>query len=223
MIYGRKTKLRDISEVQSGYTARTALKPAAKGGVQAIQLRDLQGEEDFDLASAPYYPLEPSYERNLVRGGDVLFRSRGQRNTAVVMDPSSKAAAVAILPLIVLRPNRELVDPRYLAWFINQPTTQRYFNTCAHGTSLRMIPKACLDDLEVELPELSTQRLIVEIDGLARREHALANRLADKRLELMSFALLSQARKAQLHANGAGPLAARQTSNPGGHIRTDKA
>jgi hypothetical protein len=194
MIYSRKTALAAICEVQSGYTARTGLKLASQGGVPAVQLRDLRGEEDFDPATAPAYPLGPSLERYRATAGDILFRSRGDRNTAVVVAPGSKMAAVAILPLMVIRPNRDAVDPRYLAWFINQPATQRYFKNCAHGTAMRMIPKASIDALEIELPDLATQKLIVEIDTLARREHALAHQLADKKRELTNFALLARVR-----------------------------
>jgi hypothetical protein len=189
------TKLSTICDIQSGYTARGALKTAPEGGVPAVQLRDLHGEDDFDPASAPLYPLGGPLERYWAGAGDLLFRSRGERNTAVLIAPNSTKAAVAILPLIVLRPNRDVVDSRYLAWFIKQPEAQRHFDKCAYGQRLRMIPKACLDDLEVELPDLDTQKLIVEIDTLARHEHALAYRLADKKLELMSFALLTRARK----------------------------
>ena len=113
-----------------------------------------------------------------------------------------------------------MVDSRYLAWFIKQPEAQRYFDKCAHVTAQRLIPKACLDDLEVELPDLDTQRLIAEVDALAQREHTLAHQLADKKLELASFALLKQVQKAQPHDNGAGPLTARQTSKAGGHVVT---
>jgi hypothetical protein len=222
MSYSKKSKLSAICDVQSGYTARSGLKPAPEGGVPIVQLRDLRGEADFDPSSATAYPLGPSFERYWASSGDLLFRSRGERNTAVVVASASKAAAVAVLPLIVLRPNKDLVDSRYLAWFINQPATQHYFDTCAHGTAMRMIPKACLDDLQVELPDLHTQKLIVEIDALARREQALAHELADKKLELTRFALLTQVRKAQPHANGAGRLVARQTSKSGGHVGTDK-
>ena len=164
-----KTMLSTICDLQSGYTARSGLK-TAPGGIRALQLRDLHEEDDLDPASAPLYPLDPSLKQRYSAGaGDLLFRSRGNRNTAVVIAPDSTKAVVAILPLIVLRPNRDVVDSRYLAWFINRPGTQRYFHRYARGTRLRMIPKACLDDLEVELPDLDTQRLIVEIDALARR------------------------------------------------------
>lgn len=217
MTYSHKTvKLSSLCEIQSGYTARTGLKPTDKGGVPAIQLRDLHGEEDFDPSGAPQYALGPSFERYWAKAGDVLFRSRGERNTAVSIAPNTKGAAIAILPLIVLRPDPKLVTGKYIAWFINQPGSQRHFDKCARGTRLRMIPKGCLDDLEVPVPDLATQKLVVEIDRLARRESELMIRLAEKRKAFTSFALLEQVRKAQPHGNGAGRLVARQSRNPAG-------
>ncbi|HVU19456.1 MAG TPA: hypothetical protein VHE09_01920 [Rhizomicrobium sp.] len=198
MVYSQKKRLDALCDVQTGYTARTALRPA-DGGLRAVQLSDLHGEADFNPQLARTYPLDPSLERYKVGPGDVLFRSRGDRNTAVVVDPKAQQTAIAILPIIILRPIRSLVEPRYLAWFINQPSSQKYFDSCARGTSMRMIPKASIDALEIELPDLATQRRIVAIDALALREHALAQRLADKKMELTRFALLAQARKAQPH------------------------
>lgn len=205
-------KLSELCNTQTGYTARTRLEPDTEGGVPAIQLRDLHGEDDFDPSDAPLYPLGNSIERYWAKPGDILFRSRGERNTAVIIASNSSSAAIAILPLIILRPNTELVDGSYLAWFINQPPAQRYFDQCARGTGLRMIPKGCLDDLEVPVPNLDTQRLIAEIDRLAQRERALMTKLAEKKRKFTSFVLLEQARNAQLHGNEAGHPVARQPS-----------
>lgn len=218
MIHSKKTaKLSTLCAIQSGYTARSRLEATAKGGVPAIQLRDLQGEETFDPSGLPRYPLTGSFDRYWAGPGDVLFRSRGERNTAVPIAPEASGAAIALLPLLVLRPKRDLVEAQYLAWFINQPDTQRYFDKCARGTRLRMIPKNCLDDLVVPVPDLETQRLIVETDRLARREHALAVQLADKKLELTRFALLRQMRNAQPHGNGAGRMVAPRHGTPKGN------
>jgi hypothetical protein len=204
MTYRLKNKLSEICVVQSGYTARGRLELAGKGGVPAIQLRDLGNDDEFDPSGLPSYALSGGFERYWAGPGDVLFRSRGARNTAVTVAPKSKGIAVAILPLLVLRPDRDVIDPKYLTWFINQPYSQRYFDKWARGTRLRMIPKQRLEDLEVRLPDLATQRLIVVIDALARRERALAVKLAEKKLELTSFVLLEQVRKTQPHGDGAG-------------------
>jgi hypothetical protein len=216
MIYGQKTiRLADACDIRTGYSARTRLDPVEGGGVPAIQLRDLRGEGEFDPDGSPLYALDGKIERYLAGPGDVLFRSRGEQNTAVVIASSAKAA-VAVLPLLVLRPNCGLVDPRYLAWFINQPATQRYFDSCARGTGLRMIPKSCLENLELSLPDLPTQQLVVEIDKLSRRESELLVALAAKKRALTSFALLRQMRNAQPHGNGTGRMVVRRDRNPAG-------
>ncbi|GLS37824.1 hypothetical protein GCM10010869_34180 [Mesorhizobium tianshanense] len=198
------------SDIQSGYTARTGLSATADGGVPAIQLRDVKDEGAFDPSGLPRYALSGSFDRYWAGAGDILFRSRGERNTATMIAPEAQGAAIAMLPLLILRPHRDIVEPAYLAWFINQPETQRYFDKCARGTRLRMIPKRCLDELEVPVPDLQTQLLIVEIDALARRERELAQRLSELKSEYLSFALLAHVRNAQRHDNETGRTGARR-------------
>lgn len=207
--------LASLCTIQSGYTARGRLE-ATPRGIPAIQLRDLQGESEPDLATLPLYELTGKLERYEAGKGDVLFRSRGDRNTAVTLTQEGKAKPVAVLPLMILRPDAALIDPRYLTWFINQAATQRYFDSCARGTNMRMIPKRCIEDLAVAVPDLETQRHIAALDALARREHALATQLADKKLELTNFALLSQVQNAQPHGNGAGRSGALKGQRPEG-------
>ncbi|MGQ4878880.1 restriction endonuclease subunit S [Billgrantia sp. LNSP4103-1] len=208
-------KLTAVCEIQSGYTARKKLEPAPHGGVPAVQLRDLEGDCDFDPAGLPLYQLSGSTDRYWARPGDILFRSRGERNTAVRVAPDAQVGAIAMLPLLVLKPH-EVIDSGYLTWFINQPSSQRYFDKCARGTRLRMIPKKCLDELEIVVPDLETQRRIAEVADLARREHELMLRLAEKKMEFTNFALLEQVRKAQPHGNGAGLPGARGSHDPAG-------
>lgn len=224
MTYSAKSeRLTDLCEVQTGYTARSGLRETNAGGIPAIQLRDLRGEDEFDPTGLPLYALGPSFDRYWARPGDVLFRSRGDRNTAVLIPETAKAGAIAVLPLIVLRPDRQRIEPAYLAWFINQPTSQRHFDKCAQqGTTMRMIPKNCLDDLEVTVPDLATQRLIVQVDALARRERDLTHLLADKKQKLTEFALLRQARNAQPHGNGTGRSVAPRLTPKGKSERTNQ-
>jgi hypothetical protein len=213
MMYKPKSAhLSDVAEVQVGYTPRGAL-VAAPVGVPAVQLRDLRGAvQTIDLGGLPSYALGPSFERYWAGPGDILFRSRGERNTAALVEPLSKGAAVAVMPLIILRPNRDVVEPAYLSWYINQAEAQAYFDKCARGTQLRMIPKKCIDELEVVVPDLAAQKQIVEINRLARLEFALSQQLAEKKLALAEFALLQQMRNAQSHGNGTGRIGARHST-----------
>lgn len=187
--------LSDACSIHTGYTARSRLEPAANG-ILAIELRDMAADGEIDPEKLMRFELSDLSERYFVRCGDVLFRSRGERNTAFVLDERFAEPAVAVLPIMVLRPRVDLVAPEYLAWAINQPTAQRHFDTAARGTSIRMVPKSCLDDLHLDIPDLETQRRIVAIDRLAAREKTLTLLLAERRRNVTSLLLAERARLA---------------------------
>jgi len=188
-------RLVDVCEVQMGYTARGRLEPS-EHGVPGIQLRDIPPVGDIASDRLSCFKLEGNTERYLVRSGDLVFRSRGDRNTAHVIGSDFRFPAVAILPLIILRPDRGRIEPGFLAWVLNQAPAQKHFHTKAEGTSLRMVPRSSFDTLDIDVPDLDEQRTIVEADALAEKERMLASSLADKRRLMMSLILVDRARNA---------------------------
>jgi len=186
-------RLADACTIHTGYTARGRLEPAATGGVLAIQLRDISPEGLVDPEQLTRVQLDGLADRYFVRTGDVVFRSRGERNTASALDERLQEPALAVLPLMVLRPKREVVTPEYLAWAINQPPAQRHFDSAARGTNIRMIPRSSLDDLELDVPDIETQGKIVVVDALAERERELTRLAADTRRKMISLLLVERA------------------------------
>ena len=186
-------RLLDVCSIQIGYTARSRFEPAADG-VLAIQLRDI-AEDGIDIAQVARVRVNERIDRYLVQRGDVLFRSRGERNIAAALDERFTEPAIAVSPLMTLRPNRTAILAEYLAWAINQPEAQRHFDAIAHGTSIRMVPKASLDDLNIDVPDLETQRRIVLIDTLAAREGVLMHLLSERKRELINQLLAERARR----------------------------
>lgn len=188
-------RLADVCIIHTGYTARGRLEPMAAGGVLAIQLRDISSEGHIDPERLTRVQLEDLADRYFVRAGDVVFRSRGDRNTASALDERLQEPALAVLPLMVLRPNVEVVTPEYLAWAINQPPAQRHFDAAARGTNIRMIPRSSLDHLELDVPDIETQQKIVAVDALAERERALSQLAAETRRQMISLLLVEQANR----------------------------
>ncbi|MBX9864865.1 MAG: restriction endonuclease subunit S [Hyphomicrobium sp.] len=186
-------RLADACTIHTGYTARGRLEPTTVGGVLAIQLRDISPDGLVDPERLTRVQLEDLADRYFVRAGDVVFRSRGERNTASALDERLREPALAVLPLMVLRPNRNVVTPAYLAWAINQPPAQRHFDIAARGTNIRMIPRSSLDDLELDVPDIETQERIVVIDALAERERELTQLAAETRRKMMSLILVERA------------------------------
>jgi hypothetical protein len=190
-------RLAAACSIQTGYTARSRLEQAEGKGALAIQLRDIARDGQIEPEGLGRFELDDVADRFLVRAGDVIFRSRGDHNTATALDARFAEPAVAILPLIVLRPKPGVVTAEYLAWVINQPDAQRHFDTMARGTSIRMVPKSSLDELVITLPDIETQRRIVEVDGLADREQRLTVLIAEKRRRLTALILDEQAKRNQ--------------------------
>ena len=186
-------RLADACTIHTGYTARGRLEPTAAGGVLAIQLRDISSEGLVDPDRLTRVQLDGLADRYFVRTGDVVFRSRGERNTAFALDERLREPALAVLPLMVLRPKRDVVTPQYLAWAINQLPAQRHFDVAARGTNIRMIPRSSLDDLELDVPDFETQEKIVAVNALADRERKLSQLAAETRRKMMSLILVERA------------------------------
>jgi restriction endonuclease S subunit len=187
--------LPDVCTIHSGYTARGRLEGTDDGGVLTIQLGDISADGIIHPERLTRVQLEGLPDRYFVRTGDVVFRSRGERNTASVLDDRLREPALAVLPLLVLRPKIDVVMPEYLAWAINQPPAQRHFDLAARGTNIRMIPRSSLDDLNLEIPDIGTQEKIVAIDALAEQERALALLVAETRRKMLSMILVERANR----------------------------
>lgn len=187
--------LTEVCSINTGYTARGQLVPTEHGGVLAIQLRDIPANGDVTAERLTRFTIDDVVDRYLVRAGDVVFRSRGERNTASALDKSFSEPAVAVLPLMILRPRPDVVTPQYLAWIINQAPAQRHFESAAQGTSLRMVSRTSLETLAIAVPDFETQQRILQLDALAEHERELAQQLNLKRHEMIRRVLIEHAQE----------------------------
>ncbi|MBD1549598.1 restriction endonuclease subunit S [Roseibium aggregatum] len=184
-------RLSEVCDIQTGYTARGRLEAADADGVPVITLRDFGGDGVVRAYALQRVKLQSPDQRYYVGAGDVVFRSRGEKNTAFALGSDFQESSVAVLPLMIIRSKTGNIIPEYLAWLINSPRSQSYFDAEAQGTNMRMISKSALDDLDILIPEVSVQQKIVEVAGLASRERELLSNLADKRARLVSASLMN--------------------------------
>ncbi len=133
-------RLSELSDIHSGYTARGRLDPVPEGGVPVLQLRDIGTTGELPGADFQRYHLNKLSDRYFVRGGEVVFRSRGEPNAAAAIPDPLPEPVVVIVPLVIVRPDRGRILPEYLAWAIIQSDAQRQLGAEAQGSCLRMIP-----------------------------------------------------------------------------------
>ena len=186
-----KVALQKIASIQIGYSFRGRLDAASTGSVAVIQMKDLV-DDQVDLGGLLRVDMGLPKIHHLVRVGDLVFRSRGVTSTCAILlgDPGETIVAA---PLFRIRVNDDLVLPKYLNWYINQPQTQAYLSSHAKGTAQKMISKDVLENMEIAIPPIERQREIVELAALAEIEQNLMQKLADKRKQYLSALLLKMA------------------------------
>ena len=116
----------------------------------------------------------------LIQFGDLIFRSRGQTNTAALLNEEAEDVIVAA-PLFRVRPNTKKVVPAFLLWWINQSSSQHYLSSRSMGTMIKMVSKQSLEDLEIRLPPLAQQHKIVEFFSLSVKEQRLLDEIKNRK------------------------------------------
>ncbi len=191
--YYMRVVLAAIAEVRMGYSFRSRLETDADGDVVVIQMKDVDDANLLHPEGLARIRMPELKDRHLVQEGDLLFRSRGVTNSAALVG-GGLGRAVLAAPMLLIRSNTEIVEPAYLQWFINHPATQAALAGQAAGTAVKMLGKGVLDGLEVTLPPLERQHLIVEVAQLASREAVILERQRLLRLRAHHDSLLRAAR-----------------------------
>lgn len=202
-------KLRDLVEIQIGYQNRDRARPMSaliKGSHRIVQIKDLDLEGSFEstrLGREGMLPriwtnnlfwVTPSSDvrRYQVDQGNVLFLYRGQRPLAITVSEHIPET-IASYYFYILRLHLECVLPEYLAWFINQPSAQAYLESHQLGSHIKMIPKSAFENMEIVLPSLAIQRLIVDLEKLRQKEEYSMARLVKARKTLVNRLALQAA------------------------------
>lgn len=167
-----KRFLKDITNIQTGLFA----KPAGMGELVYLQAKHFDEFGQLHSVLHPDLPAEGISEKHLLKNGDVLFAAKGTKNFAAVFENHNEPS-VASTSFFVIRPTDNKVLPQFLAWFLNNPTTQTLLKAQAIGTSIPSISKQVLENLEIPVPDIKTQKAIVEISKLRNREKFLKQQI----------------------------------------------
>ncbi|WP_170971137.1 restriction endonuclease subunit S [Ilyomonas limi] len=166
-----KLNLENIAILQTGVFA----KPVKSGEIAYLQSKHF--DENGQLTSVLYPDLKPNNQtnRHLLKPGDVLFAAKGLKNFSTLYE-SMDIPAVASTSFFVIRLQENFqskVLPEYLVWFLNQPASMQFLKGKATGTSLPSISKTTLEELQISVPDLKTQKIVLKIAQLKDQEKRL--------------------------------------------------
>ncbi len=167
-----KTLIKDITNIQTGLFA----KPAGIGELVYLQSKHFDEFGQLHSILHPDLLAEGISEKHLLKDGDVLFAAKGTKNFAAVFENHNEPS-VASTSFFVIRRTDNKVLPQFLVWFLNNHTTQTLLKGQAIGTSIPSISKQVIENLEIPIPDIKTQKAIVEISKLRNKEKSLKQKI----------------------------------------------
>ena len=180
-----KKLIKDITHIQTGLFA----KPSGVGELVYLQSKHFDEYGQLNAVLHPDLVTNGISEKHLLKDGDVLFAAKGTKNFAAVFENHNEPS-VASTSFFVIRPTNKKLLPQYLAWVLNSHTTQTLLKGQAIGTSIPSISKQVLENLEIAVPNIETQKAILQITKLRNKEKALKQEievLRDKKINQQLF------------------------------------
>jgi len=177
------TEYRHISDcavVLPGFSIKTRVEHEPDGTHQVLMAKHLKEsrpycyEDDHEIRITP----APAANKYLLKTGDIVFISRGIRNSAHVIE-QAPMCTVASSTLYILRVNPG-VDACYLAWCINQSPIQAAIKKARTGASTPIVQRDKFAEIIVPMPCGEKQRKIAALAALMNREKELREKLLEQ-------------------------------------------
>jgi restriction endonuclease S subunit len=109
--------------------------------------------------------------------GDILLPGRGQsfpaRHYSGEISPILPAGQIYTIRVR----DKAVVDPFYLAWYINKTDIQKTIKNSLTGTTIPALNKSALQKFVIQIPSLKNQQLISKIAQLFQKRMEIRNKL----------------------------------------------
>lgn len=153
------TQIRGVS-----YSKSDAVSNMQEGYLPVLRANNIQ-EQGLILEDFVYVPESKVSEKQRILAGDVVIAASSGSISLVGKAASAKEDINAGFGAFckILRPNTELVDPRYFANYFQTQQYRQIISNLAAGANINNLKNEHLDDLEIPLPPLAEQRRIASI------------------------------------------------------------
>lgn len=183
--HAKPSLLAEVAQVSAGHPLRSGVDEFPAGDIGVVQMRNVDLETGVDWPSVSRIELPPARRIEFLASGDVIFSTRGVHTYAVALG-EAPFPAVCSPHFFVLRIGTAAVDPRFLAWQINQGPAQEYLQREATGSHILNIRREVIERLEIVVPSLERQAAIVAFAEAATREKRLLSALIQNRQQQMN-------------------------------------
>ncbi len=172
-------RLSDIARIMGGYTFRgKADDPNKLSGLKVIQTRDIR-EKGYDPAKVSFSVVDKVGSEFFLLPNDILLPLRGDRIESMVFDGGEGDKYITTNQVAMMRVFRELLDPYYLAWYLNSSEGRTRIAAKKSGTTIKNISLKELSGLMVPIPSFSVQEKIVKLYRNWKSREAILQEMLD--------------------------------------------
>lgn len=174
-----KKRIGDLVSLFSGYAFRGAVKNTDSGSMLVIQAKDIDPDNYiFNEEALTKIDQEIPRSNSYLQKNDVLLVSRGSGagsfRTSVFKLENENTVASSTLYILRVKTN-ELI-PEYLSLYLNSREGQGLLSFIASGSYIKSLNRAPLEGLEIPLPNMERQKLLVALFKNVKDQERLLDR-----------------------------------------------
>lgn len=151
-----------------------------------LQVNDFDRMRNRFILPAPSLEVDSKVQKHLLLDGDILLAAKGLSNFSSVYHENMGKSVASSSFLVISIIDNNVIIPDYLCWILNKEDSITYFQSNAAGSSIPSISKTMVEDYEINIPCIQTQRKIVEISLLQQQEQQLYQQLSSLHKKLIS-------------------------------------
>lgn len=184
-----------ISNIITGHVFRSKINYSSEGNVNLLNMDAIStaGIVNINNNNVQKVMVIDLKKEEIIRPGDILFKSKGLNNTAVLIDNIPQNTTVTSSCHIVRVADDKFL-PEYVCTWLNSSAAKKHFSKGAGqatGVTIASVSKATLESLEIPQLPLKEQKLISKFEKCANEEKKLQLKIAEKK-ELLNRAIIEK-------------------------------
>jgi len=177
-----QTKVKYLATIHTG----VYLNETSDGEIRYLQVRHFDSTNGKYLGAYPSISHTGKIEKYILSEGNLLFAAKSFVNFCTVFQAEWGKAVAASSFLVLKIIDQTIVSPDYLSWTLNRTDLLSMFQKLTAGSVMPSITKVMLEELEIDVPPIEKQQLIISIANLQQQERRLRERMADLREKLIN-------------------------------------
>ncbi|MFC1595819.1 restriction endonuclease subunit S [Candidatus Margulisiibacteriota bacterium] len=187
----------DIANITTGYHFRKSITNDTASKYYVLQAKNINDYYEIDYTGLEKTSITTNnIDKYLLKKKDVIMLAKGVNYYSALINKDLKNF-VPTSNLLVIRAKNNNIMPEYLWWYLNHPNTQNTLKQMSQGVAVRHISKSAMEELEIPIPDIETQKRIVILHMLSKREEQLRKNIHRKKEMFLNRMLLNKAKRSK--------------------------